>query len=163
MVKLYALHGFLGLNTQPGGCNRSTPMTIEEKERRLFPLTEWQPDRQEFSNAMPSWYPHQRALHISNYSHVKGLLWHPIRRSPHPSRLNVVVFAPELPPFPPNHPDATHKQKEDPLNFMNGTWPREGQSLKAEDTDKKRKSWTEGLQGKKSEFLQISSHSSRVT
>lgn len=107
--------------------------------------------------------PLQRALHISNYSHVRGLLWHPIRRSPHPSRLNVVVFAPELPPFPPNHPDATHKQKEDPLNFMNGTWPREGQSLKAEDTDKKRKKLDRRLEGEKREFLQISSHSSFLT
>jgi len=81
-------------------------------------------------------------------------LWHPIRRSPHPSRLNVVVFAPELPPFLANHPDATHKQKEDPLNFMNGTWPREGQSLKAEDTDKKReKVGPKGCRARRANFF----------
>lgn len=118
-MKLDALHAFQ--HVKSGASNRRSPLTtcmrIKQELLRLAGMT---------ANAMPSWC----ALCVSNYSHVRGLPWHPIRRSPHPRRPNVVVSAPELPPFPPNHPDATRKQQEDPLNFMNGTWPREGQSIK---------------------------------
>jgi len=166
MVKL---HEFLGLNTQAVGCNRSTLMAIEKKYRRLFPLlwlTDRLTDRQDFSNAMPSWYPHHaaraRSLHISNYSHVRGLL----SLAPHssfspPKPTQRCRFCPWAPAISSKSPGCYSQTERGPTKFHEWYLAKGGTILESRrHRQKKRKSWTEGLQGKTREFLQISSHSS---